>query len=67
MLVATGKDTLVRLLQPQNATSFILLALGKDTSVTSVRLLQEANALLPMLVATGKDTLVRLLQSWNAP
>ena len=41
MLVALGKDTLVRPLQDSNAPLPILVTLGKDTLV---RLLQERNA-----------------------
>ena len=44
----------------------MLVTSGKNTSVTSVRPLQDWNAYSPMLVATGNDTLVSLLQDWNA-
>ena len=41
MLVTSGKDTLVRLLQEEKASLSMLVTNGKDTSV---RLLQDSNA-----------------------
>ena len=65
LVTLSGIVTLVRLVQPENASSPMLVTLLGI--VTLVRLVQPENASSPMLVTLlGIVTLVRLVQPENA-